>query len=250
VRLRSLLPTLFHPGSYFGLLVCLVALTLMCALVDQNEWTNAPTGLLLTLLLLAASFAVSPRKHLSVRALCYAGVATAMWFLADYGGTAPFNTTAFKIAAHGASVVFLVATARIMLSHIFTRPITLNKVCGAACVYILIGFCFALLHGMTARADPAAYRVVTPAGKAVAGTELGAMHDFPYLVYFSFCTLSTLGYGDIVPASRLSRTLSWFEAVSGQLYLAILVAGLVGLHVDTRRSRPDTMPGPDMPDAE
>ncbi len=51
------------------------------------------------------------------------------------------------------------------------------------------------------------------------------------LIYFSMCTLTTVGYGDIVPVARFARTLAWLEAVTGQLYLAILVARLVGLQI-------------------
>ena len=51
------------------------------------------------------------------------------------------------------------------------------------------------------------------------------------LIYFSMCTLTTLGFGDITPVTRFTRTLAWLEAVVGQLYLAILVARLVGLQI-------------------
>jgi hypothetical protein len=57
------------------------------------------------------------------------------------------------------------------------------------------------------------------------------------LTYFSFVTLTTLGYGDILPISRLARTLAWMEAVFGQLFLAVLVARLVGLMGPGRRSQ-------------
>ena len=50
-------------------------------------------------------------------------------------------------------------------------------------------------------------------------------------LYYSFVTLSTLGYGDITPVSAPTRVLSWFEAVTGELYLAVLIARLVGLHI-------------------
>jgi hypothetical protein len=51
------------------------------------------------------------------------------------------------------------------------------------------------------------------------------------LLYFSFATLTTLGYGDIVPTSPISRMLASLEAIAGQLYLAVLVARLVGMHI-------------------
>jgi len=53
--------------------------------------------------------------------------------------------------------------------------------------------------------------------------------------YFSFVTLTTLGYGDISPASETARNLAWIEAMTGQLYLAIFIAGLVGQHLAERR---------------
>ncbi len=51
------------------------------------------------------------------------------------------------------------------------------------------------------------------------------------MLYFSFSTLTTLGYGDIVPVSPLARMLTSVEAITGQLYLTVLVARLVGLHI-------------------
>jgi hypothetical protein len=49
------------------------------------------------------------------------------------------------------------------------------------------------------------------------------------LTYFSFVTLTTVGYGDISPVSPAARTLAWVEAVTGQFYLAVIVAGLVSV---------------------
>jgi hypothetical protein len=59
----------------------------------------------------------------------------------------------------------------------------------------------------------------------VHGQETGA------LTYFSFVTLTTLGYGDIRPLTSFARTACWLEAVIGQLYLTVLIARLVGLHL-------------------
>jgi len=50
-------------------------------------------------------------------------------------------------------------------------------------------------------------------------------------IYYSFVTLTTLGYGDIVPSSELARTVSWLEAVYGQIYLTVLIAQLVALYI-------------------
>ena len=58
----------------------------------------------------------------------------------------------------------------------------------------------------------------------------------PEMIYYSFITLTTLGYGDIVPVSPSARSLATLEALTGQLYLTVLVARLVGLHI-THASR-------------
>jgi hypothetical protein len=55
--------------------------------------------------------------------------------------------------------------------------------------------------------------------------------DRGVLSYYSFITLATVGYGDVTPATALARTLAWIEAITGQFYLAVLVAGLVGIKV-------------------
>ena len=52
-------------------------------------------------------------------------------------------------------------------------------------------------------------------------------------MYFSFVTLTTLGYGDITPVNTFARTLAYLEAAIGQLYLTVLIASLVGIHIST-----------------
>ena len=58
-----------------------------------------------------------------------------------------------------------------------------------------------------------------------------AQLDRGALSYYSFITLATVGYGDVTPTTPLARTLAWIEAITGQFYLAVLVAGLVGFKV-------------------
>ena len=59
------------------------------------------------------------------------------------------------------------------------------------------------------------------------------------MTYYSLVTLTTVGYGDVTPTTPAARTLSWLEAVTGQFYLAVLVAGLVGLHIGRARGDKD-----------
>jgi voltage-gated potassium channel Kch len=90
----------------------------------------------------------------------------------------------------------------------------------ALSAYLLVGLFMGVLFTAIAARSPGAFLVLGTAPSP--GT-----FDLGTGVYFSFVTLTTLGYGDIVPANELSRGLAIFEAVSGQLYLAVLVAALV-----------------------
>ena len=67
----------------------------------------------------------------------------------------------------------------------------------------------------------------------------GGDADIDQFLYYSLVMLSTLGYGDIAPLSRPARSLSATEAIAGQVYLAVLVARLIGLHIIQRRYGPE-----------
>jgi len=105
-----------------------------------------------------------------------------------------------------------------------------NKIVGAVCVYLLMGLVWATLYMLIALLEPSAF----------AGLRPGPWYQgFPELVYFSFITLTTVGYGDIVPVSSLARFFAFIEAVVGQFYLAILVASLVGIRLADWRGNGD-----------
>ena len=90
-----------------------------------------------------------------------------------------------------------------------------DSIKGGICVYLLIGFLWAMFYVLLDRIDPNAF----------------VAHSEMMYTYFSFTTLTTLGYGDIVPTSRFSAMLTNTEAIVGQCYLAIFIARLVGLHI-------------------
>jgi len=106
---------------------------------------------------------------------------------------------------------------------LFTEgPVDANRILGAIAVYLLIGLIWAVVYSAVNELDPGAFN----------GTEPGEWrHNFAELVYFSFVSLTTLGYGDISPDTPFTRFLVYLEAIFGQLYLAIMIAGLVGIRI-------------------
>jgi hypothetical protein len=127
--------------------------------------------------------------------------------------------------------LFLVFTAGVLLGAVLAAgQVTTDKLSGAVCVFLLIGFIWASLFSVV--------ELVTPGSLRFPEEEQGDMlerlkHGEPNtpMFYFSFVTLTTLGYGDVLPVSPAARMLAWIEAVLGQLYLTILVARLVGMHL-------------------
>jgi voltage-gated potassium channel len=108
---------------------------------------------------------------------------------------------------------------------ILVGRVSTHAILGAVCGYLLLGIVWSLLYTAVETVAPQSFRI------AGAGGGESAPFDRGTLSYYSFVTLSTVGYGDVTPATPLARTLSWTEAVAGQLYLAVLVAGLVGFRV-------------------
>jgi voltage-gated potassium channel len=129
-------------------------------------------------------------------------------------------------------LLFYAGTLILVLRNVlFDRPVDANKILGALCAYLLIGVSFTILYQLTHLWNPESFRGLAAVGDDVSG-DLG---------YFSFVTLTTLGYGDTVPASPIARSLALGEAVIGQFFIAVVVAGLVALLVsDPRRLRERT----------
>ena len=125
-------------------------------------------------------------------------------------------------------IIFLAFVAAMILRAIFTQgSISLDSIFGAICVYLLVGMAWGSLYSMTEVLNPGSFQAT---GK-LADTLNSAETRQPVLIYYSFVTMTTVGYGDITPVSPPARTLSWLEAMMGQFYIAVLVAFLVGIRV-------------------
>ena len=117
-----------------------------------------------------------------------------------------------------AAIMLMIA---ILLVKVFKKgPVSGSRIQGAIAAYLLLGLSWANGYAILNRHHPNSFSAsVTPPSTVTAWT------------YFSFMTLTTVGYGDIVPAAPVARMLAMGEAVAGQLYLAVLLARLVALQV-------------------
>ncbi len=122
-------------------------------------------------------------------------------------------------------IVYCIWLGSVILKRTFSKGhITINRVQGAIIVYLLSGFAFGLLyHGIYLLNGPAAFK------------GLLNFHRGEFM-YFSMTTLTTLGYGDIIPVNVFARLCSNLEALNGQLYPAILIARLVSMEFTSTRN--------------
>jgi len=133
------------------------------------------------------------------------------------------DSPAWELAAEGVWVlVALQAVAMALRFSLRAEAVDTEHIYAALGAYLLFGIFFGVLFWLVERLDPAAL--------IVAGADPGDDLSVATGIYFSFVTLATLGYGDIVPKSDVARGLAIVEAVAGQLYLAAMVARLVSLY--------------------
>jgi hypothetical protein len=119
------------------------------------------------------------------------------------------------------SLLSTVLIVFILLRQVFAvGPVTSSRIQGAIAVYLAFGIAWAHAFHITSVLNPDSFSTTTH--------ELTNVADW---IYFSFITLTTVGYGDIVPVKPIARSLATSEAFTGQLYLAVLLAHLVSMRV-------------------
>lgn len=124
-------------------------------------------------------------------------------------------------AMYAAAIAFLI-------KYVFDRSvIDSDRLWGAASCFLLLGVFWSFLYAIIDRAVPDAYMI---RGSTAA-------LDFTDLIYFSFSTMTTTGFGDVVPLARVSKIASVLQAVIGQLFTAILIAKLVDVYPARRATR-------------
>jgi hypothetical protein len=119
--------------------------------------------------------------------------------------------------------IFLGVVSGLTLRHIFlAKRVTPDMVAGAVSVYLLIGAMFAQIYSLIESVHPGSFSFPSSDQAAAGLPHSEAFH------YFSFVALTTVGFGDITPISPAARLFAAFEAITGQMYVAVLIAALVG----------------------
>jgi len=209
----------FRRFSTVQLLIALALFFIWAPFVEEIEGGELIVSGLFSLVLLAGIVAVADRKRVLVIAIVLAIPAIAgRWinhFRPDLAPPAVFLTAGLVLIA------FVVAN---LLRFVLRAPsVNVEVLCASISAYLMLGLMWTMAYWLVDQ--------LTPGGAFSFNTNAGprSMNGFTGF-YFSFITLSTVGYGDITPVSRIARWLAAMEAMTGLLYVAVLIASLVSLY--------------------
>jgi voltage-gated potassium channel len=201
-------------GHYGFLLALILADYLLLSLFSGNPAGRVVTNLVLSCTLLVTLLTARAPRRWIVLAFVFIGASVLVLVTATLTGT---ERTTSGLALALAALALLATPVIIARDIIRSRLVTVHSVMGAMCVYLLVGIIFALLYGVAGSFMPAGFF-----GTASLGT-------VPNYLFFSFMTLTTVGYGNLIPAAAFGQSLAMLEAILGQVYLIIVVARLVSL---------------------
>jgi hypothetical protein len=209
-------------APHFGLLLgAIVVLYILIIAVGQNAFTVPVRVLVLGAALVLAARVAGPRRWIRT-ALAAALGAVLFSVVAVVAGGTRLATGLTSAATALLVCATIAATARTLAAR---RRIDIQAVSGALATYLLLALLFSSLHQMIA---------AILGGPYLSGID--QVDDASAFLYFSVVTLTTVGFGDIVPASRAARAVVVAEALTGQLYLVSVVAAVVARWTPRRQA--------------
>ena len=209
------------PCTY--LLLALLALILIYPYLHEGVISRVILGLLYTLVLLGGAHAVGrDRRKLSIGlGLAVLGIGLQWSYLATHDVWLQRSMVIIY-------VLFLLFTIGEVLAYILKKgPITADKLHGALAGYIMLAFLWAFLYAMI--------ESFTPGSFDLGGARIEDPGAFLHLLYFSFTTLTTTGYGDITPISDQARSFVIIEEFIGVFFVGVLIARLAGLYPPVKK---------------
>ena len=199
----------------YGLLLLLVVTDYIVLSVG---WTTGAPIILATGLTGLTALLAFHTSHVRGRLLRAVQVAVILAFVASIVAAAVGSDRAKGVVFIICALLILTSPVVILSRILRHRHVTAETLLGAVCVYILLGLVFSY-------SDYAVQLVGASSFFAQSGT-----HNPPDFVYYSFITITTVGYGDLTPALGLPRTMAVLEALTGQIFLVVLVARLVSMY--------------------
>jgi hypothetical protein len=207
-------------GDSYGLLLALLMVTyVVIALLERSPWQRFVIAFMLGLVFLLTLHTSHVRARAFRLGLAIVLIIELSTFVQALIGRQGNDGTAYVM------FVFLLIAPIVILSRVLRHEVIgIETILGALCVYVLLGIAFAGIY--------AAINDIEPLGFFA---QRGPKSNVDFL-YFSFITLTTVGYGDLTPGTDVGRVVVTFEALVGQVFLVTLVARLVSMYGTARRA--------------
>ncbi|MEA2111624.1 MAG: potassium channel family protein [Campylobacterota bacterium] len=217
---------LSHQNNFIYLCLALVGLLFSAALVQEfsHSWVNEIFSVIIILMLIVSirSLKAELLWQKAVYILTALSlVLTVVTNLFELHFVYNFNLLVLLIFFIGS---FFIAFKQI----VFVGEVDRNKLIGSLSLYLLLGLIWTTIYLLLLTVDPNAFSGVT---------EASWQHNFSQIAYYSFVTLTTLGYGDILPTNRLAEFFVYMEAIVGVFYMAIVVSSLISLKLSPPTNR-------------
>lgn len=213
-------------GGFIFLLISLVLLFVLFPFVPEEVIGVNFLDIFFSIILLSGVYAVSHRKSLFYLALFFAFTAFGAGVLIYF-----VKAPVILLIRYISYILFFFVVISAILSHLLrAKKVTADIIFGSICVYLLLGMIWAMGFSVIEIFQPGSF-LSAMESIGTGSSEFFNRSSFRSLIYYSFVTLTTLGYGDIVPSTPPARMFSILESITGQLYIAILIARLVGLHI-------------------
>ena len=210
-------------GRFLYLLILILAMIIIDPLVANFLQLRIITDVFVTAIFITAAYAISKRKRdVFVAVLLLVPMLASLW--SEYF----VNIPSLLIVGNVCGAVYFGYTVIVIVIFIYgQREVTRDLIAGAAVAYLMMALMWTFLYRSVEMLQPGSF----------------SLPDTPFqshkliIVYYSFVTITTLGFGDITPTTGLASSLSILEAVVGQLFLVVGVAWLVGVHVSQTLER-------------
>jgi Ion channel len=218
------LTNLFDRARYGLLLICLLFFIAGIPTIEHFFELRILTAIVFSLIAISGIYTLTRQKTIFIMSgILFVPLIICLWW--NFISQNIYTQTAYCAT----NIIFLTyITYHIFKSTFKAKIVNQNVIHGAIVVYLLIGFIWSFFYSLIETLHPGSF------------THMAQHSEFLHrpLIYFSFVTLTTLGFGDITPTTPLTQSLVILEAVIGQMYLIIQVSWLVGLYVaHTREQR-------------
>lgn len=221
MTLSQPLKKLLHSKKRFFILLCLIlGLLVLVPILNRFTAIRIFLDIFLTAIFISMVYVISPKKGFFIAGVLLVVVMLVSFWLQHY---IQHKGLAAISMIFGVFFIGLVI-ASILGSILKAEEVNQEIIYMAILLYLLAALMWAFLYTFLELVDPASFNIDLD-------------HPKRYLLefqYYSFVTITTVGYGDITPVTDVAKAFSVLEAICGQLYLVVAVAGLVGMHVSTK----------------